>query len=72
MNCASSAMRCPTRRFGHTGFTGTSMMIEPDSGYWVVLLTNRVYPTRESSKLFPFRRQLHGEFWQLFAKSAQG
>ena len=63
--------KVPDKCFGHTGFTGTSMMIEPDSGYWVVLLTNRVYPTRESSKLFPFRRQLHGEFWQLF-KSAQG
>ena len=36
------------RSFGHTGFTGTSMWIDPDTGVYVVLLTNRVYPTREN------------------------
>ncbi len=33
--------------FGHTGFTGTSMWIDPDTGVYVILLTNRVYPSRE-------------------------
>ena len=56
----------PDTCFGHTGFTGTSLMVEPESGFWVVLLTNRVYPTRETTKLFPFRRRLHGECWELF------
>lgn len=53
--------------FGHTGFTGTSLLVEPQGGLWVLLLTNRVYPTRESRALFPFRRRLHAEtyrFWQ--------
>ncbi len=36
------------RSFGHTGFTGTSIWIDPDTGIFVVLLTNRVYPTREN------------------------
>jgi len=36
------------RSFGHTGFTGTSMWIDPDTGVYAILLTNRVYPTRES------------------------
>lgn len=58
--------RVPDTCFGHTGFTGTSLMVEPESGFWVVLLTNRVYPTRETTKLFPFRRRLHGECWELF------
>jgi CubicO group peptidase (beta-lactamase class C family) len=31
------------RAFGHTGFTGTSLWIDPDRGFYVVLLTNRVY-----------------------------
>jgi uncharacterized protein YbbC (DUF1343 family) len=30
--------------FGHTGFTGTSLWIDPGSGGYVVLLTNRVHP----------------------------
>ena len=56
----------PDRCFGHTGFTGTSLLVEPESGFWVILLTNRVYPTRESTALFPFRRKLHAEAWKLF------
>jgi len=33
--------------FGHTGFTGTSLWIDPERGVFVLLLTNRVNPTRE-------------------------
>lgn len=61
----------PSRCFGHTGFTGTSLLVEPGSGFWVLLLTNRVYPTRESDALFPFRRQLHGESWNMFCAMQQ-
>ncbi len=59
----------PENCFGHTGFTGTSLLVEPESGFWVLLLTNRVYPTRDSAGLFPFRRQLHGDMWHLFRNS---
>ena len=34
--------------FGHTGFTGTSIWIDPDQQLFVILLTNRVYPSREN------------------------
>jgi CubicO group peptidase (beta-lactamase class C family) len=37
------------RSFGHTGFTGTSMWIDPDARLFVILLANRVYPTRANS-----------------------
>ena len=33
------------RAYGHTGFTGTSLWMDPDAGVVVVLLTNRVHPT---------------------------
>ncbi len=56
----------PEGCFGHTGFTGTSLLVEPESGFWVLLLANRVYPSRESTALFAFRRRLHGEAWSLF------
>ena len=42
---------------GHTGFTGTSMWIDTVSGDYVVLLTNRVHPTRKNSALAPIRRE---------------
>ena len=59
----------PDRCFGHTGFTGTSLLVEPESGFWVFLLTNRVYPTRESDGLFPFRRHLHADAWTMFTQT---
>jgi CubicO group peptidase (beta-lactamase class C family) len=37
--------------FGHTGFTGTSLWMDPQQGIFVLLLTNRVNPTRENRKI---------------------
>jgi len=45
--------------FGHTGFTGTSIWIDPDKQLFVVFLTNRVYPTRENQKHIKVRPALH-------------
>ena len=45
--------------FGHTGFTGTSLAVDPTNGLFVVLLTNRVHPTRKNSRIIRFRRLLH-------------
>jgi beta-glucosidase-like glycosyl hydrolase/CubicO group peptidase (beta-lactamase class C family) len=45
--------------YGHTGFTGTSMWIDPDHQVFVVLLTNRVHPTRENQKIAQVRPELH-------------
>jgi len=36
---------------GHLGFTGTSIWIEPDSQVYVILLTNRVHPSRENTNM---------------------
>jgi uncharacterized protein YbbC (DUF1343 family)/CubicO group peptidase (beta-lactamase class C family) len=36
------------RSFGHTGFTGTSIWFDPARRLFVILLTNRVHPTREN------------------------
>lgn len=44
--------------FGHTGFTGTSMWLDPRTQTFVILLTNRVNPTRENQKHIPLRRAL--------------
>ena len=44
--------------FGHTGFTGTSYYMDPARDLFVVLLTNRVNPTRNNNKITPVRREL--------------
>ncbi len=43
------------RSFGHTGFTGTSIWLDPERGVYVILLTNRVNPTRETTGIAPLR-----------------
>ena len=50
---AGRFMRRPA--FGHTGFTGTSLWIAPQHDLYVMLLTNRVNPTRANTKIGPVR-----------------
>jgi beta-N-acetylhexosaminidase len=50
--------------FGHTGFTGTSIWIDPERQLFVVLLTNRVHPTRENMKIHRVRVELHDAVMQ--------
>ncbi|MGI9629111.1 MAG: glycoside hydrolase family 3 N-terminal domain-containing protein [Longimicrobiales bacterium] len=47
------------RAFGHTGYTGTSIWVDPSLDLAVVLLTNRVNPTRENTRHVPLRRGVH-------------
>ena len=57
---SSCGTRMSGRAFGHTGFTGTSLWIDPASGIYVVQLTNRVYPGGGSADdITQFRRALH-------------
>lgn len=56
---SSSGRYFSARSFGHTGFTGTSLWIDPEKQLFVILLTNRVYPTRENEKIQQVRPALH-------------
>jgi CubicO group peptidase (beta-lactamase class C family) len=47
------------RSFGHTGFTGTSMAIDPDEDLIVILLTNRVHLGGGNTKILEFRPRFH-------------
>ena len=58
----------PATSFGHTGFTGTSLAIDPHTGFFVILLSNRVHPTRETTKLFRFRRRMHNMLYAAYTK----
>jgi CubicO group peptidase (beta-lactamase class C family) len=44
------------RSFGHTGFTGTSIWVDPEKNLFVILLTNRVNPTRNNNRQVPLRK----------------
>ena len=45
--------------YGHLGYTGTSLWIDPERNLFVILLTNRVNPTRENEKIRKVRPALH-------------
>ncbi|HKP74164.1 MAG TPA: serine hydrolase domain-containing protein [Longimicrobiaceae bacterium] len=48
--------RASYRSYGHTGYTGTSIWIDPDLGTWVVLLANRTYDTENNNRMQQLRR----------------
>jgi CubicO group peptidase (beta-lactamase class C family) len=54
------------RTVGQLGFTGTSLWIDPDRELIVVLLTNRVHPTRENEAITQFRPMLHEQVAELW------
>lgn len=47
------------RAYGHTGFTGTSLWIDPDRDLVVALLTNEVYHGRSDRKIAQLRTDVH-------------
>ena len=51
--------RWPPTAVSHTGFTGTSLALDPASGVWVVLLTNAVHAGRDATAVKVLRRDVH-------------
>ncbi|MFC4113592.1 serine hydrolase domain-containing protein [Nonomuraea zeae] len=45
--------------YGHNGFTGTSLWVDPELDFFAVLLTNRVHPSRDSDAIGRIRRTFH-------------
>ena len=45
--------------FGHNGFTGTSLWVDPERQLVAACLTNRVYPGRHQEGIHAFRQTLH-------------
>jgi beta-N-acetylhexosaminidase len=56
---SSSGHYFSSHSYGHTGFTGTTIWIDPDRQLFVVLLTNRVNPTRDNHKIAEVRPAVH-------------
>jgi CubicO group peptidase (beta-lactamase class C family) len=56
---SSCGTRMSPRAFGHVGFTGTSLWIDPERSVYVALLTNRVHPTSDNNAITLVRPALH-------------
>jgi CubicO group peptidase (beta-lactamase class C family) len=67
---SSCGTRFSARAIGHTGFTGTSLWIDPEQDLYVAFLTNRVHPTRAENKLVEIRPRLHDAVHAGFAERA--
>ncbi len=55
---SSAGTKLGPRAFGHTGFTGTSIWIDPDRDLFIILLSNRVNPTRANTRILQVRRRV--------------
>lgn len=67
-NSAGHLMKRPA--FGHTGFTGTSIWVDPSRDLFVVLLTNRVNPTRQNVRINGVRTALADVVVRVFDRDA--
>jgi CubicO group peptidase (beta-lactamase class C family) len=56
---SSCGHRLSADAIGHTGFTGTSLWIDPRQDLYVVLLSNRVHPTRANDAILELRPAVH-------------
>ena len=63
---SSSGSSFSEQSFGHLGYTGTSLWIDPLRELEVVLLSNRVHPSRRNEKIKTFRPYIHDLVYREF------
>ncbi len=66
---SSSGHHFSTQSFGHLGYTGTSIWIDPVQQLEVVLLSNRVHPSSRNEAIRDFRPVIHDLVYQEFVGS---
>ena len=66
---SSAGSRFSERSFGHLGYTGTSLWVDPLCELEVVLLSNRVHPSRRNEKIKIFRPYIHDLVYQEFVSA---
>ena len=64
---SSGGVYLPSSSYGHTGFTGTSLWIDPENQMFVILLTNAVHPGRsyKNPKYYDYRQIIHSEVYEV-------
>jgi CubicO group peptidase (beta-lactamase class C family) len=63
-----SSRAVSSQAYGHTGFTGTSIIVDPANDVYIVLLSNRVNPTRNNSKIGGVRTRLTDAVYAVLAR----
>ncbi|MEE9162491.1 MAG: serine hydrolase, partial [Candidatus Neomarinimicrobiota bacterium] len=65
---ASAGIYADPSSFGHTGFTGTSLWIDPSNRLFVILLTNAVHPHRagKDPHYYDWRQRIHSAVYESF------
>lgn len=63
----ASSTKISSKAFGHTGFTGTSIIVDPPNDVYVILLSNRVNPTRNNTKIGGVRTRLTDAVYSVLA-----
>ena len=66
---SSAGRYFPPESFGHLGYTGTSMWVDPVHELEVVLLSNRVHPTSKNEAIRDFRPLVHDLVYEAFVGS---
>ena len=66
---SSAGQLFSTGSVGHLGYTGTSFWMDRERGFIIVLLTNRVHPSRHRQRLKTFRPKLHDEVMMALVKN---
>src|SRR6185436_14849322 len=66
---SSCGTRLSPTAIGHTGFTGTSLWIDWERDLYIVLLTNRVHPSRENEQLRALRPKVHDAIVEALAET---
>jgi beta-N-acetylhexosaminidase len=61
---SSSGRYFSDKSYGHTGFTGTSLWIDPLRQLFVILLTNRIHPTRDNGRIRQVRPAIHDAIFE--------
>lgn len=56
---SSAGTRFGSLSFGHTGYTGTSIWRDPENDLNAILLSNRVHPSSQNTKIIAFRPKFH-------------
>jgi CubicO group peptidase (beta-lactamase class C family) len=67
---SSSGSHFSFNSVGHLGFSGTSFWLDLDRGIAVVLLTNRVHPSRDNVRIRDFRPRIHDAIMEWLLQSS--
>ncbi|MEE8437745.1 MAG: serine hydrolase, partial [Candidatus Neomarinimicrobiota bacterium] len=70
---ASGGIYLSSKSYGHTGFTGTSLWIDPENEIFVILLTNAVHPDRKNKnpQYYDWRQRIHSAVYESLGLNQQ-